>query len=166
MITEFILDLTQICFTQAGTYFNHASSGGLGWSLGAALGAKLAAPDRRVTCIIGDGTYTFGVPVATHHMSAMHDLPVLFIVLNNSAWDRTRMASRAFSNTDTANNNNKVPLCELSPSPAYEEVCQAAGGYGEKIEDPAALPAALARALAIMEKEKKQVLLNVISSKS
>lgn len=166
VITEFILDLTQTCFTQAGTYFNHASSGGLGWSLGAALGAKLAKPDRRVICVVGDGTYTFGVPVATHHMSALHDLPVLFIVLNNAAWDRTRMASRAFSNHNTADNKNNIPLCELSPTPAYEDICKAAGGYGEKVEDPNELPAALIRALTIMDQENKQVLLNVITSKS
>ena len=41
--------------------------GVLGWSPGAALGAKLAQPDRTVVCAVGDGSHVFGVPTATHH---------------------------------------------------------------------------------------------------
>jgi acetolactate synthase I/II/III large subunit len=55
-----------------------------------------------------------------------------------------------------------VPLCELKPSLAYEKICQAAGGYGEGVTDPADLPAALDRALAAVESEKRQALLNII----
>jgi acetolactate synthase-1/2/3 large subunit len=43
--------------------------------------------------------------------------------------------------------------------PAFEQMCAAAGGYGERVEDPAVLPAALERAVAV---EKRQALLNVI----
>ena len=46
--------------------------------------------------------------------------------------------------------------------PAFEQVCAAAGGYGERVEDPAELPAALARALHAVNVEKRQALLNVI----
>ena len=40
------------------------SSGGssLGWAGGGAIGAKLAAPDRTIVCLVGDGSYLFGVP--------------------------------------------------------------------------------------------------------
>jgi acetolactate synthase-1/2/3 large subunit len=41
-------------------------------------------------------------------------------------------------------------------------VCIAAGGYGERVEDPAELPTALSRALTVVRKEKRQALLNVI----
>jgi len=43
-----------------------------------------------------------------------------------------------------------------------EQVCAAAGGYGERVEDPAALPGALQRALKAVTVEKRQALLNVI----
>jgi acetolactate synthase-1/2/3 large subunit len=46
--------------------------------------------------------------------------------------------------------------------PAFEQVCTAAGGYGERVEDPAALPVALDRALHAVIVEKRQALLNVI----
>jgi acetolactate synthase-1/2/3 large subunit len=39
-----------------------------------------------------------------------------------------------------------------------------AGGYGERVTNPAALPAALARAMDVMQNQKRQALLNVICS--
>jgi acetolactate synthase-1/2/3 large subunit len=50
----------------------------------------------------------------------------------------------------------------LKRLPAFERICEAAGGYGERVEDPAALPSALARAMAVVTNEKRQALLNVI----
>src|SRR5262249_28669775 len=67
-----------------GTYFGSSPASGLGWGGGAALGAKLAAPDRLVIAVLGDGSHLFGNPVALHHAAAAHRLPVLFVVMNNS----------------------------------------------------------------------------------
>ena len=166
LLTEFVLDPTQVCVTRPGSYFDHSHAGGLGWSLGAALGAKLAAPEKNVICCVGEGTYTFGVPLATHHMSAMHDLPILFVIFNNAAYERTRLGSRRVVKQGAVQDLEKVPLCELEPVPAYEMVCEAAGGYGEKVEDPEQLQAALRRAMKVVIEERRQALLNVICAKS
>jgi len=56
-------------------------------------------------------------------------------------------------------------LSDLEPAPDYELVCQASGGHAERVEDPAALPAALERALRVVREEKRQALLNVICKK-
>ncbi|MGH7125724.1 MAG: thiamine pyrophosphate-requiring protein, partial [Stellaceae bacterium] len=45
-----------------GTYFGLSPAGGLGWGFGAALGAKLASPDRLVVATLGDGAYVFANP--------------------------------------------------------------------------------------------------------
>jgi acetolactate synthase-1/2/3 large subunit len=58
-----------------------------------------------------------------------------------------------------------MPLTALEPAPDYEMVCRASGGHGERVEDPAQLPEALARGLRIIKEEKRQVLLNVICRK-
>ena len=47
--------------SRPGSYFNGAGSSG-GWAPGAAFGAKLAAPERDVIAVTGDGFYMFGAP--------------------------------------------------------------------------------------------------------
>ena len=163
VVTEIVLDPAQACFTRPGTYFSQAHSGVLGWSGGAALGARLAHPDRTVVCAVGDGSHVFGVPTATHHTACALDLPVLFVVCNNAGWERTRLATRAHAPEGWAARNPSIPLCELAPSPAYDAICEASGGYGERVDDPARLPAALARALDVVRREKRQALLDVIA---
>ena len=75
--------------TRAGSYFGSSTASGLGWGGGAALRAKLAAPDRLVIAVLGDGSHIFGNPVALHHASRVHKLPVLFVVMNNAMWVRS-----------------------------------------------------------------------------
>ena len=53
-------------------------------------------------------------------------------------------------------------LADLSPSPAFEKLVEASGGYGECVTKPAELPAAIERALAVVTREKRQALLNVM----
>ncbi len=48
-------------FSQGRSYFSNSSGGYLGWGLGAAIGAKLAAPNRRVVACLGDGSSMFGL---------------------------------------------------------------------------------------------------------
>ena len=72
-------------------------SGGLGWGLGAALGAKLAAPDHSVICCVGDGAYIFGSPTASHFVSRAYNLPVLFVVFNNRAWNAVKRAVQTYA---------------------------------------------------------------------
>ena len=158
-----VLDPAQACFTRPGRYFSHSPAGVLGWSPGAALGAKLAQPDRTVVCAVGDGSHVFGVPTATHHTARALDLPVLFVVYNNAGWERTRLATRAHAPEGWAARNPSMPLCELAPPPAYDAICAANGGYGERVDDPAGLPAALARGLDVVRHERRQALLDVIA---
>src|SRR5258706_11410798 len=86
LINEYPTVLEEMTIKEPGRYFGNASAGGLGWGLGAALGAKLATPDKTVICALGDGAYMFGNPTAGHYgCEAMH-LPVLFIIANNARW--------------------------------------------------------------------------------
>jgi acetolactate synthase-1/2/3 large subunit len=164
VVNEYDLDASQVCFRSPGTYFAAPSSGGLGWGLGAALGAGLAAPDRTVICCVGDGAYIFGAPTAAHWVSRAYDVPVLWIVFNNRAWNAVKRSVLSHAPDGWAKRTG-MPLTELDPPPDYEMICQACGGHAEKVEDPAALPGALARALAVVRNERRQALLNVICKK-
>jgi acetolactate synthase I/II/III large subunit len=162
LVNEYTL-MTEHCGSNGpGSYFGSSTASGLGWGGGAALGAKLASPDRLVVAVLGDGSHLFGNPVAVHHASAMHKLPVLFVIMNNSMWGAVRRATLGMYPQGEASRSNKPPLIDLDELPAFEQVCAAAGGYGERVEDPAALPAALERARRAVTVEKRQALLNVI----
>src|SRR5438552_94033 len=165
LVDEYDFDPTQGCFRTPGTYFGSSPAGGLGWGLGAALGAKLAAPDKTVICCVGDGAYIFGAPTAAHFVSRAYNLPALFVIFNNRAWNAVKRAVRSHAPTGAGVKAATMPLSDLEPAPDYEMVCRASGGHAERVEDPAALPEALARALKVVRDEMRQALLNVICKK-
>jgi acetolactate synthase-1/2/3 large subunit len=145
-----------------GTLFTLSPAGGLGWAVGAALGAKLAAPDRLVVATTGDGAYLFSNPTVCHWVEQAHDCPVLTIIFNNSRYGAVRKATLSMFKDGAAGEDDGQLLADLSPSPPYEALVAAQGGFAERVEDPDALPAALARARDAVLKERRQALLNVI----
>lgn len=163
-ILELGADSTQFQFDTPGDAYAHSPAGGLGWALGAALGAKLASPDRTVVCAVGDGSYTFGVPTAAHITSHMQNLPVLFIVWNNGIWNAVKSSAKGFAPDGVAAKTDTWTFTALDQDFNYEKICEASGGYGERVEDPAEVPAAIARALHAVQVEKRQALLNIIGS--
>ena len=148
-------------FERPGSFFASSSASGLGWGFGAALGAKLAAPDRLVIAALGDGAFLFSNPVAAHYAAVAHDLPVLIVVFNNSMWNAVRRSTLTMYPSGATAKSNKAPLIHLDALPAFERICEASGGYGERVEDPDELPKALARAIKAV-KEGRHALLNVI----
>ncbi|MEK7370103.1 MAG: thiamine pyrophosphate-dependent enzyme, partial [candidate division NC10 bacterium] len=165
VVNEYDLDATQACFRAPGSYFAASPAGGLGWGLGAALGARLAAPEKTVLCCVGDGAYIFGSPTAAHWVARAYALPVLFVIFNNRAWNAVKRAVTSHARDGWAVRTGAMPFTELDPAPDYEMICRACGGHGERVEDPAALPGALARALRVVRDEKRQALVNVICKK-
>lgn len=63
-----------------GGYYS-AASGGLGFGMSAAVGLQMATPERKVVCVIGDGSSMYA-PQAIWS-AARHGAPVAFVVLNN-----------------------------------------------------------------------------------
>ena len=162
LLNELGVDVSQIEFDHPGTFFGTPPAAALGWALGASLGAKLAAPDKTIVCCIGDGSYIFGSGTAAHIVSNAQDLPVLNIVWNNGIWNAVQSATKGVYADGYAVKNNDFAVSTLSQSFQYELICQAAGGYAERVEDPAEVPAAIQRALHAVNVEKRQALLNII----
>ena len=162
IVNEYTLLPEHCPSTRPGSFFGSSPAAGLGWGAGAALGVKLAEPDRQVIAVLGDGSYLFSNPVAVHHAATVHRLPVLFVVVNNAMWGAVRRATLGMYPQGEAARSNRPPFIDLDELPAFEQVCAAAGGYGERVEDPAELPAAFKRAFHAVNVEKRQALLNVI----
>ncbi|HUF19234.1 MAG TPA: benzoylformate decarboxylase [Burkholderiales bacterium] len=68
--------------TSSGFYAG--ASGGLGWALPAALGVALAEKQRKVICVVGDGSSLYAIQALWS--AAREKLPVVFVVLNNSGY--------------------------------------------------------------------------------
>lgn len=162
VVNEYPLVLDQCAFNEPGTFFSNSSAAGLGWAMGAALGAKLADPERMVIATMGDGSYIFANPVAGHYASYQHELPVLFVIFNNSRWGAVRRATLGMYPDGMASEADENAFVNMDGLPAFEQICIAAGGYGERVENAEELPAALKRAQEVVHLEKRQALLNVI----
>ena len=148
-------------FEEEGCFISNCS-GALGVGLGQSLGAKLAAPDRQVICTLGDGSYMFGCPTAAHFVGRSEKLPTLTMVFNNSQWYAVRSATLGMYPNGLASKMNSLPVVDLAPSPDFEKIVEACGGYGERVEDPEKLIPTLERALRKVA-DGTPVTLNVIT---
>ncbi len=162
VLNELGVDVSQLEFNHPGSFFGSPPSSGLGWALGASLGSKLAAPEKTVICCVGDGSYIFGSGTAAHIVSQAQNLPVLNIVWNNGIWNAVQNATKVTYADGYAVRNNDFAVSTLSQSFQYELICQAAGGYAERVDDPSQVPEAIQRALHAVKVEKRQALLNII----
>ena len=144
------------------SYFGTPPAGGLGWGLPAAIGLKLARPERTVISAVGDGAYIFANPAACHHAMAMHDIPVLTVICANRKWTAVQgSALGMYPAGHAAGAGQLSPLAELGPAVAFEQYAAASGGYGEAVADRRDLVPALGRALHAVQAEHRQAVVNV-----
>ena len=166
IVNEYSALREHLSLDEPGSYFPNPVSAGLGWGLPAALGAQQALPDRTVIAVQGDGAYIFSNPAACHHAAAMHQLPVLTLVFNNARWGAVHAAAEGLYPGEHAMQHAKqhgtAPLSSLAPMPDFEKYVEASGGYGERVETRAQLGPAIERALAVVKRERRQALLNII----
>ena len=121
--------------------------GALGFSNGIALGAKLARPDATVVQVVGDGSFYFGNPSSGFAVSRQYGLPIFTVVLDNSGWSAVKESTLRMYPDGAAKAVDEFGA-RLAPDPDFAKICEASGGYGEKVTDPDAVPAAIQRCLA------------------
>ena len=107
------------------------------WSTPAALGAKLGNPDKTVVNFTGDGS--FGMTGMEIETAARNDIRTLTIILNNESLGASR---------ETLHDRFKGHEIGIALRGDYAGVARALGAFGERVEKPADLQPALARALA------------------
>ena len=163
IFNEYQLRLGHCARPQPGSYFALSPAGGLGWSVGAALGAKLVAPDRFVLATIGDGGMIFANPTACHWVAEAHALPIVMVIFNNQRYGAVRNATMAMFATGAAGRENGLGLADLSPSAPFERYAEAHGAFGARVERPADLPGTLFAARNAVLNERRHALVNVIT---
>ena len=127
-------------------YIGWGKSTQLGYGLGLAMGAKLAAPDRQVINIMGDAA--FGMAGMDLETAARCNIPILTVVLNNGVmthYDQTMPYSSERWGT------NRL-------SGEYAKVAEGLGAYAEKVDTPDQLGPAIRRGIRANEDGRPAVL--------
>ena len=96
--------------------------------------------------IVGDGSFYFNVPSSVYGASKQYKLPILSIVLDNGGWSAVKESTlRVYPDGDAKVEDEFA--ANLPADVDFSKVGGAFGAYGEKVTDPAAVPAALDRAI-------------------
>jgi len=164
VLNEGITNYPAICDHMArekpGTMF--ASGGGsLGWSGGAAIGMKLAAPDKTFVVLTGDGSYMFSQPSTVHWMARRYRTPFLQIIYNNRGWKAPKFSALAVHPAGFASRAGDLDL-SFDPPPDYSGIAAAAGGaFARIIKRPEDVEAGIAEGLRVVSAERRCAVLDV-----
>jgi acetolactate synthase-1/2/3 large subunit len=121
-----------------GGWLDPGPYGCLGAGLGSAIAARIARPSAQVVLLLGDGAAGFSL--MDDYTLVRHNLPVVMVMGNNSAWGLEKGPMQMLYGYDVA--------ADLAPQTRYDEVVRALGGAGETVTDPREIGPALDRAFA------------------
>ena len=113
----------------------------MGFGVAASIGAKLAMPGENVVCTTGDGAFQmFMKELAT---AAQYKAAVTYIVLNNYSlgWIKYNQKRRGVRHV----------AVDFEVQPDFVKIAEANKCYGERVENPNAIKAALERALKVTQ---------------
>jgi acetolactate synthase-1/2/3 large subunit len=127
----------------------HITAGGfsaMGFEVPGAIGCKLAAPNRQVLALVGDGSFLQTVQELA--MAAQYDIPAVFLVMNNRGWEciKNLQVSQFGPDRIIATNFKKN-----DGTPFSADLVRVAEGFGcraERVERPEEVGPALRRAFA------------------
>jgi benzoylformate decarboxylase len=135
--------MANFSFTPQRGYFSNSSAGHLGWGLGAAIGAKLASPKRRVVACLGDGSCMFGIQGLW--TMAKYRIPLLVVVFNNRAYMAVKNQFRGAEERIRVAAELGAEL--VGPEINFARLADSFGIFGQRVEDPDQIEPALKRAL-------------------
>jgi acetolactate synthase I/II/III large subunit len=122
---------------------------GMGFVAAALPAAKLVYPNRPALCFVGDGSFQMVMNVLPS--AAENKLAVTWIIVNDMAlgsiWDVQEHMYK-----------QRVIGTTFTVQPDFAGIARCCGCYGERVEDPAAIEAALSRALAANQRGEPAVL--------
>ncbi len=105
-----------------GGWLDPGPYGCLGAGLGAAIAARLVRPSAQVVLLLGDGAA--GMSLMDVDTLVRHDLPVVMVCGNNSAWGLEKGPMQMIYGYDVA--------ADLAPQTRYDQVVTALGGGGRR----------------------------------
>ena len=134
-------------FDQPGGGRRHliSSGGSLGWGVGAAIGAKLGAPDNQVIALVGDGSYQFAVQALW--TAKRFEVPMIIVIFNNLGYQANRWALAGLGGR-AAETGHYIGISLDDPQIDHVGIARAYGHEGERVSRARDLGGALKRAVA------------------
>lgn len=105
--------LNYLELTEPGSYHMKGGSA-LGWAPGAAVGVKMAHPEKRVINVTGDGAYVFANPTASAWLAVNQNTPTMTVVYNNAGWNAVKSATLS-QHPDGYAARDDVPESQFEP---------------------------------------------------
>ncbi|OGO20807.1 MAG: hypothetical protein A2Z15_02110 [Chloroflexi bacterium RBG_16_50_11] len=136
--------------SKPGTLLSCAG-GCIGWAPGAALGVKLAAPDKTVISLMGDGAFIYGCPEASLWSANFYKAPFLAIIYDNQGYGAIKGLFKERYNVDNMG-------ADIAAPPDYTLIARANNAYGRMVDDPADVLKALKDCLAVVRGGQAAVL--------
>ena len=122
-------------------------TGGLGVSLGYALGAKLAMKERPVFVLIGDGGFHYNPVPSCLGLAQEYELPIIVVVFNNQRYLSMERGLLKYYPDGVSKKTGVHFGGPILPNPDYRLYADIYGGYGVRVTDPKDIPPAIAQAL-------------------
>ena len=125
------------------------TGGALGWGMGGALGVKLAAPDRPVVAVIGDGSSMMTVQALWTAANA--NIPVVYVICGNNAYRVLKLNMNIYKTHILGEQSPQSRYIAMDfPTPLnIAGIAEAMGVDSGRIHNPADIAPALARAVAL-----------------
>ncbi len=137
------------------TYIRPAG-GSEGYGMGAVLGAKLAAPDKPVVGIVGDGSVYYSD--SAFWTAAQHEIPVLYVIPNNGAYG---IVAGAFSGANGVMKDTGVYAGVVLDGVDIVQLAGSFGVEGRGVDDESKIDAAIKEGLDTVEREGRPLVLDV-----
>ncbi|MFL2521184.1 MAG: thiamine pyrophosphate-requiring protein [Halobacteriales archaeon] len=148
--------LNNLELVNPGSYIAKYGSG-LGFAGGAAVGAKMAFPDRETWCLVGDGAYLFTHPSVTAWLSAERKVPTLTVVYDNEGWNAVRGSTKRTHPEGIAVQDG-IPESRFNHPIDFTAPSQIVGSHTESVAELDQLEAALGGAIEATENGKPAVI--------
>ena len=159
-ITNYVAIADHLGRTRPGSVIT-SGGGSLGWHGGAAIGVKLARPDKTVVCLTGDGSYMFSVPSSVHWIARRYETPFVEIIYNNGGWKAPKLSMLAVHPSGYGSKASDIDV-SFDPPSNYGGIAAAAGGaWACQVQRPRELNSALAEAFRVVRQESRCAVLDV-----
>lgn len=130
-------------FKYPRTFLSSGGLGTMGFGLPAAIGAKIACPDKTVINIAGDGSIQMNIQELG--TAVAYKLPIINCILNNQYLGMVRQWQTLFY-------NNRLSSTDISSQPDFVKLIEAYGGVGFRVTNPRDIDYALGEALKVKDR--------------